>query len=343
MTDESAPSQAQQSGKTIVMHLVSHASGELVEMIARNAVAQLEGVDVDRHLWKMVRNVGLIPEILAEIAWHRGIVFHSIAATDIREALEDGCRRLRVPCLFVLEPFVSRLAEYSGAAIKFKTAAHDRIDEDYYRRVEAMKYTLAHDDGLASDDLEDADVVLVGVSRATKTPTCMYLASRGIKAANVPVVPGVPLPDGVTKAKSPLVLGLTLAAEGIGGGSCLPPQAAERGSVDQLRRNRIRGARGAGGAQAVRPARLEGDRRHQPPDREHRRFYPQAVERAGGEGGWFAGRPGRGRVAAGDRRGSPDLASGLDSGLPADLGERLDLPPAMVNLSPQPPEADNGR
>ena len=192
------------------MHLVSHASGELVEMIARNAVAQLDGVDVDRHLWKMVRNVGLIPEILAEIAWHRGIVFHSIAATDIREALEDGCRHLRVPCLFVLEPFVSRLAEYSGAAIRFQTAARDFIDEDYYRRVEAMKYTLAHDDGLASDDLEDADVVLVGVSRATKTPTCMYLASRGIKAANVPVVPGVPLPDGVTKAKSPLVLGLTL-------------------------------------------------------------------------------------------------------------------------------------
>ena len=217
MTDESAPSQAQQSGKTIVMHLVSHASGELVEIIARNAVAQLEGVDVDRHLWKMVRNVGLIPEILAEIAWHRGIVFHSIAATDIREALEDGCRRLRVPCLFVLEPFVSRLAEYSGAAIKFKTAAHDRIDEDYYRRVEAMKYTLAHDDGLASDDLEDADVVLVGVSRATKTPTCMYLASRGIKAANVPVVPGVPLPEGVTKAKSPLVLGLTLQPKVLAG------------------------------------------------------------------------------------------------------------------------------
>jgi [pyruvate, water dikinase]-phosphate phosphotransferase / [pyruvate, water dikinase] kinase len=192
------------------MHLVSHASGELVEMIARNAVAQLEGVDVDRHLWKMVRNVGLIPEILAKIAWHRGVVFHSIAATDIREALEDGCGRLRVPCLFVLEPFVSKLAEYSGAEIKFKTAARDFIDEEYYRRVEAMKYTLAHDDGLASDDLEDADVVLVGVSRSTKTPTCMYLASRGYKAANVPVVPGVPLPAGVTHAKSPLVLGLTL-------------------------------------------------------------------------------------------------------------------------------------
>ena len=210
MTDEPAAPATAGASKTIVMHLVSHASGEMVEMIARNAVAQLEGVEVERHLWKMVRSLGLVPDILAEIASHRGIVFHSIAATDIREALEEGCHHLAVPCLFVLEPFVSRLAEHSGAAIRFRTAARDFIDEEYYRRVEAMKYTLAHDDGLASDNLEDADVVLVGVSRATKTPTCMYLASRGIKAANVPVVPGMPLPDGVAKAKSPLVVGLTV-------------------------------------------------------------------------------------------------------------------------------------
>ena len=208
MTDEPAAPKAQKA--TVVMHLVSHASGEMVEMIARNAVAQLEGVEVERHLWKMVRSIGLVPDILAEIASHRGIVFHSIAVTDIREALEEGCRQLNVPCLFVLEPFVSRLAEHSGAAIRFRTAARDFIDEDYYRRVEAMKYTLAHDDGHGADNLEDADVVLVGVSRATKTPTCMYLASRGIKAANVPVVPGVPLPEGVIKAKAPLVVGLTV-------------------------------------------------------------------------------------------------------------------------------------
>ena len=200
----------QGSGKTITLHLVSHASGEMVEMIARNAVAQLDDVTVDRHLWKYVRNLGLVPGILAEIAKCRGIVFHSIAATDIREALDEGCFHLRVPCLFVLEPFVSQLAQYSGAPIRYRTAARDFIDEDYYQRVEAMKYTLAHDDGQAADNLEDADVILVGVSRATKTPTCMYLASRGIKAANVPVVPGVPLPEGVLKAKTALVLGLTV-------------------------------------------------------------------------------------------------------------------------------------
>ena len=196
--------------RCIVMHLVSHASGELVEMVARNSIAQLEDVEVEHYLWKMVRTLNLVPDILAKIAERRGVVMHSIAAADIRTALEEGCEHLAVPCLFVLEPFVSRLAKHSGARIRFHTSTRDFIDEEYYRRVEAMKYTLAHDDGLASDDLDGADVVLLGVSRATKTPTCMYLASRGIKAANVPVVPGVPLPDGVLKAKKPLIVGLTI-------------------------------------------------------------------------------------------------------------------------------------
>lgn len=210
MTGDATEWTESEQPRTIVMHLVSHASGEMVEMVARNSVAQLEGVTVERHLWKMIRNVGLVPEILAEIAKHRGVVLHSIAAIDIRGALEEGCLHLAVPCLFVLEPFVPQLAEYSGAKIRFRTAARDFIDEDYYRRVEAMKYTLAHDDGQGSDNFEDADVVLVGVSRATKTPTCMYLASRGIKAANVPLVPGLPLPEAVTEAKSPLIVGLTV-------------------------------------------------------------------------------------------------------------------------------------
>jgi hypothetical protein len=197
-------------GRLLVLHLVSHASGELVEMMGRNAVAQLEGVAVDRRLWKFVRSLGLVPEILAEIANRPGVVLHSVADQTIRGALEEGCERLRVPCQFVLEPVISRLARYTGAPVRFRTAGRNDIDEEYYRRVEAMKYTIAHDDGVAADDLENADVILVGVSRATKTPTCMYLASRGVKAANVPLVPGVPLADSVLEARKPLVVGLTI-------------------------------------------------------------------------------------------------------------------------------------
>ena len=196
--------------KTLVLHLVSHASGELVELLARNAIAQLAGVQVERRLWKMVRHLGQIPEILGAVAQAPGYVLHSVSHSDLRQALEEGCGRLLVPCQFALEPLIGRLAEYSGAAVQFHNSSRDAFDEDYYRRIEAMKYTLAHDDGIASDDLDGADVIIVGVSRATKTPTCMYLASRGIKAANVPLVPGAPPPVGLLRATGPLVVGLTV-------------------------------------------------------------------------------------------------------------------------------------
>lgn len=194
----------------IQLHLISHASGELIEMLARNAVAQLQDVHVERRLWKMVRHLGQVPEILAAVGDTRGFVIHSIAAVDIRDAIEDGCRRLAVPCMFSLEPLVNRLSEHFDVPVQFRTSARDIINEDYYRRVEAMKFTLAHDDGVATSDVDDADVVVVGVSRATKTPTCMYLASLGVKAANVPLVPGVPLPESLIKATHPLIVGLTV-------------------------------------------------------------------------------------------------------------------------------------
>jgi len=196
--------------KIIVMNLVSHASGEMIEMLARNAVMQLEGVEVKRRLWKMVRRMDQLPEILSEIGNAPGFVLHSISHSDVREALEEGCRQLNLPYQFALEPLVSQLSDYSCAAIHYHNSSGDALDEDYYRRVEAMKYTLAHDDGIGSSDLEAADVVVVGVSRATKTPTCMYLASRGIKAANVPLVPGSPPPASLLRAKGPLIVGLTV-------------------------------------------------------------------------------------------------------------------------------------
>jgi len=198
------------TGKTIVLHLISHASGELIEMLARNAVLQLEGVEVERRLWKMVRRMDQLPAILSELVSAPGFVLHSISHSDLREALEASCRALNITYQYALEPMIARLADYSGAAVRQHNSSGDLFDEDYFRRVEAMKYTLAHDDGLNSDELEGADVIIVGVSRATKTPTCLFLASRGIKAANVPLVPGVPPPSSLLRAKAPLVVGLTI-------------------------------------------------------------------------------------------------------------------------------------
>jgi [pyruvate, water dikinase]-phosphate phosphotransferase / [pyruvate, water dikinase] kinase len=199
--------------KIVQLYLVSHASGELVEMLARNAVAQLQQVEVKRRLWKMVRHMSQLPEILAEIATAPGFVLHSVSHADIREALEEGCRHLKVPFQFALEPMVTRLSQHFDLPVQSHMSMREIIDDDYYQRVEAMKYTITHDDGVAVQDLDDADVVLVGVSRATKTPTCMYLASRGVKAANVPLVPGVPLPENLLKAKRPFIVGLTVDPE----------------------------------------------------------------------------------------------------------------------------------
>jgi regulator of PEP synthase PpsR (kinase-PPPase family) len=222
MSDEA---KAGPANKVVRLYLVSHASGELVEMLARNAVAQLQQVELKRRLWKMVRNMSQLPEILAEIATARGFVLHSVSHSDVREALEEGCRHLKVPYQFALEPMVTRLSEHFELPVLSHMSTREIIDDDYYQRIEAMKYTITHDDGVAVQDLDEADVVLVGVSRATKTPTCMYLASRGVKAANVPLVPGVPLPESLLKAKRPFIVGLT---------------------VDPVRLARIRAARLAG-------------------------------------------------------------------------------------------------
>jgi hypothetical protein len=97
------------------------------------------------------------------------------------------------------------------------------MDAEYFSRMEALNYTMMHDDGQIWDDLESADIVLVGISRTSKTPTCIYLANRGIKAANVPLVPGIPLPNNVKSLKNPMVVGLIASAE----------------RIQQIRRNRV--------------------------------------------------------------------------------------------------------
>lgn len=196
--------------KRVVLHLVSPSSGELIDLLARSVVGQLDHLDVERFVWNLVRSIERVNEVLAIVAETRGVVFHTLSHEENRQALEDGCRIIEVPCLFVLDPFVTTLAEHTGATVRFRASPRDRMDEEYFRRLDAMRFTLAHDDGIGGHDIENAEVVLVGVSRVTKTPTCMYLAHRGVRAANVPLVPGMPAIDALCRAKKPLIVGLTI-------------------------------------------------------------------------------------------------------------------------------------
>jgi hypothetical protein len=170
---------------------------------------QFEGVDPEEHVWSLVRTKGQMEKVLRGIEESPGPVLFTLVNAALRDHLIEGCRRLEVPCIAVLDPVIHRLATWFEVAIRGRPGLQHVLDAEYFERMDAMNFALAHDDGQLTEDLNLADVVLVGVSRTSKTPTCIYLANRGIKAANVPVVPGCPVPPSLLSATRPLVVGLT--------------------------------------------------------------------------------------------------------------------------------------
>jgi [pyruvate, water dikinase]-phosphate phosphotransferase / [pyruvate, water dikinase] kinase len=191
------------------LHLVSDSTGETINALTRACLVQFEGVEVVEHSWTLVRTQGQVEKVLGAVSSHPGVVLFTMVNESLRSALQDGCRRLQVPCIPVLDPVIGALANFFGLKAQGQPGRQHALDAEYYQRIDAMSFALAHDDGQSTGDLETADVVLVGVSRTSKTPTCIYLANRGIKAANVPVVPGCPLPTELLASRRPLIVGLT--------------------------------------------------------------------------------------------------------------------------------------
>ena len=190
------------------MHLVSDATGETVNSVARACLVQFEGVEPIEHIWTLIRTKGQMEKVLTKIGENPGAVLYTIVNDQLRPVLLHGCRKLGVPCIPVLDPVIHGLAAYFNVEISGRPGLQHVLDADYFDRIDAMAYSQAHDDGQLGGDLELADVILLGVSRTSKTPTCMYLANRGIKAANVPIVPGCPLPEELFSLSHPLVVGL---------------------------------------------------------------------------------------------------------------------------------------
>ncbi|MGE5517605.1 MAG: pyruvate, water dikinase regulatory protein [Bacteroidota bacterium] len=191
------------------LHLVSDATGETVTSVTRACMVQFEGVQAIQHNWWLVRSQGQVERVIAGIEEHPGIVLFTLVDTAVRGLLEEACRRMHVPCIPVLDPVLGALAGYLGAEMHATPGRQYVLDAEYFARIDAMQFTLNHDDGQLLEDIEDADIVVIGVSRTSKTPTCMYLANRGYKCANYPLVPGVPLPPELENLRRPLVVGLT--------------------------------------------------------------------------------------------------------------------------------------
>jgi regulator of PEP synthase PpsR (kinase-PPPase family) len=197
------------------LHLIYDATGETLITVARAAAAQYAKVLPVEHVHPLVRTQKQLDRALTDLEESPGIVLYTLLEENLVERLETKCRDLGLPCLSILGPVLHLFQAYLGAETTHKVGAQHTLNADYFRRIDALNYTMLHDDGQQTDDLEGADVVLVGVSRTSKTPTSIYLANRGVKTANVPLVPGVALSPNVERLSRPLVVGLFATPERI--------------------------------------------------------------------------------------------------------------------------------
>ena len=189
------------------LHLVSDSTGETLEMIAKAALAQFEDTEIMRHFWPMVRSRQHLDRIVPDLAANPGLVLFTLVNPETRARLEEHCRQLGLPSVAALDTVTEALEAQLGQEAHGRPGRQHLMDEAYFRRVEAIHYTIAHDDGIGWENWEEADIVLAGVSRTSKTPTSIYLANRGFKTANIPLVIESPPPPKLYQLKHPLVVG----------------------------------------------------------------------------------------------------------------------------------------
>ncbi len=195
------------------LHLVSDSTGETLEMIAKAALAQFDDPQVSRYFWPMVRSRAHLDRIVTDLAENPGLVLYTLVNPETRNRLEEHCRHLGLPAVPVLDQVTSALESQLGQEAHGRPGRQHSMDDAYFKRVDAIHYTIAHDDGIAHEDWEEADILLVGVSRSSKTPTSIYLANRGYKVANIPLVVESPPPASLFGLRNPLIVGLTTSPE----------------------------------------------------------------------------------------------------------------------------------
>jgi len=197
------------------LHLVSDATGETLLAVGRAAAAQYATVSAIEHVFPLVRNQKQLDHALLEIEAHPGIVLYTLVDQALAMRIENRCREIGVPCLSILGTVLQLFHSYLGTETTPRIGGQHTLNADYFRRIDALNFTMMHDDGQHTEDLEQSDVILVGVSRTSKTPTSIYLANRGIKTANIPLVPGIDPPAQLETVSKPLVVGLYASPERI--------------------------------------------------------------------------------------------------------------------------------
>ena len=197
--------------KKLIVHLVSDASGQTVKNAARTALSQFAEIEVKEYIWPLIKNKELLEEVLSKIAKKPGVVIYTILNPDLREVLKKSCKNLKVPCISVVGRIVKEISAFLGVGVEDGLNNMNKFDSSYFDKVDAIDFMLRHDDGQMVNDLEDADIILIGPSRTSKTPTSVYLAYNGFKTANVPFVYGCPFPQELENLTHPLIIGLVIS------------------------------------------------------------------------------------------------------------------------------------
>jgi hypothetical protein len=191
------------------IYLISDATGTTLQGLARAALSQFDGIAPEERFWPMIRSEMQLERAIDDMRDNPGPVLFTLVDKKLRQRLQDVCHELQVPCMPILDPILRNLSSYLGRPAKGVAGLQHALDDAYFKRIDAVDFALHFDDGQDLDGIEEADVILVGVSRTSKTPTCIYLARRGVKAANIPLTLEVPFPERLAALKKPLFVGLT--------------------------------------------------------------------------------------------------------------------------------------
>ncbi|HJZ44243.1 MAG TPA: pyruvate, water dikinase regulatory protein [Hyphomicrobiaceae bacterium] len=197
------------------LHLISDATGETLTTMAKAAAVQYAQVRPIEHVHPLVRTQKQLERVLKAVEQAPGIVLYTVVKKELIEEIERRCRELKVPSLHVLQPIMRIFESYLGAPQTPVVAGQHLVDADYFRRIDALNFAMHHDDGQLPQDLNAADIIILGISRTSKTPTSVYLAQRGYKTANLPLVPGIDLPEALIQPHTAFVVGLVAAPERI--------------------------------------------------------------------------------------------------------------------------------
>ncbi len=211
------------------LHLISDATGETLLAAGRAASAQYKDARAIEHIYPLIRTEKQLMKVFEDIEEEPGIILYTVVDQTLARHIDERSAAMGLPCVSVLEPVLTVFQSYLGTPAGRRVGAQHVLDAEYFRRIDALNFTMEHDDGQLPHDMEEADIVLIGISRTSKTPTSIYLANRGIKTANIPIVLGVPMPDSLIEARKPLVVGLIATAE----------------RISQVRQNRVLGSTAA--------------------------------------------------------------------------------------------------